>query len=337
MLYITSLTSCPVFPICEHKFGENAYSLKVNFGVVMQFDSSSSIVQRVSLHEKIDADFKIFMKRDDLVHPLYGGNKFRKLKHNLRQLETAGKSGILTFGGPWSNHLAATAAVCNEHKIRCIGIVRGYASAEPTKTLLDATAAGMELQFRSPAEYDQMKHTAESGELDPEMFIIPEGGANSDGALGCQDIVREIDFNFDVIACPCGSGTTISGIASAIVGHQQAVGYPVMKGGSYLEDEIRRLLIELQASESNWSLSADYHFGGFAKVDEELIEFMRHFYRGNQIKLDPVYSAKMCLGVLKDIEKGRFAAGSKIVLVHTGGLQGLTGIEAKLGYNIYHE
>ena len=268
----------------------------------MNFDYSNIILQDIT-PSWLPANIRATMLRLDLLHPEVSGNKWFKLKYNI---EAAGKRRILTFGGAYSNHIAATAAACSLMGIPCTGIIRGERPAVLSHTLQQAAAKGMQLEFISRENY-RLKSTADY----PDAYIIPEGGNNEAGAKGCREILTLADTSsFTHILCACGTGTTLAGLISSALPHQQVWGYVVLKGAEYLQDEI--------PAANNWKLVHDYHGGGYAKTSPALFDFINQFYRETQIPLDVVYTGKLVYG----FSQSHFPPGSKILLIHTGGLQG---------------
>ncbi len=276
---------------------------------------------------------QLYIQRDDLIHPEVSGNKWRKLKYNINEYFFRGCQSILTFGGAYSNHIAATAAVGKLFDIETHGIIRGEEVINPT--LKKAKKDGMICHFISREEYKK-KHQSEFvinllySLINP--YVIPEGGANLLGLKGCAEIVK--GFDFDVVTCPCGTGSTLSGIISSLQGNQQAIGFPVLKGGDFLQKDITKNLELLKCHNNNWKLETNFHFGGYAKYRPDLIKFINEFWKENTIKLDPVYTGKAMYGLYCLIESGALL-GKKILFIHTGGLQGIPGFEGRYGLRIF--
>lgn len=297
----------------------------------------NSAVQLVKLQG--GDDVRIFVKREDLTHPFVGGNKWRKLKYNLETFNQSGKSQILSFGGAWSNHIAALAELGALKEIPTIGVIRGEEPTRYSATLTRAKSKGMHLHFVSRSHYREKESDGFLEHLSvkyPDALVIPEGGSNLDGAKGCMEILSHEDEQFDVIACACGTGTTLAGVAASLSKGQEAWGFPIFKEGDYLAPAISKTIDELGGTEGEWKLITDYHFGGYSKVTDELIGFMRDFYDRNQMALDPVYTAKLFFGVWSIAKQSEALRGKSILLIHTGGMQGLAGIEQRLGYSIYN-
>lgn len=272
----------------------------------------------------------VTIKREDLLHPVVSGNKFRKLKYNLLQAKAENKETLLTFGGAFSNHIAAVAYAAQEQGFRSVGVVRGDELNEKTDsnpTLQFAKECGMQFEFVSREAYRHKTEAAFLEELKAkfgDFYLVPEGGTNALAIKGCQEILTEEDAKFDYICCAVGTGGTISGIINSALSHQKVLGFPALKG-NFLQDEIR-----IFAENDNWELINDYHFGGYAKINEELVRFINQFYKDTKIPLDPVYTGKMVFGVLDLIQKDFFPAHSNILLIHTGGLQGIFGMNERL-------
>ncbi len=273
---------------------------------------------------------RLFIKREDLIHPIVSGNKWRKLKYNLSKAKEEGKSTILSFGGAYSNHIHALALAAKGMELKSIGIIRGEETLPLNETLSYARSCGMDLHFISREEYKRKTEKDFIYKLHKkfgDFYLIPEGGYNLEGSKGCEEIIKEIDILFDLVCCPCGTGTTLSGIIASLPEGKKAIGFPVLKGGDFLYKEINNLLPKNGvAQNNNWHLETGYHFGGYAKWNKELLDFTDEFEKKYGIPLDQVYTGKMMYGVFDLIEKDTFAFGTAIVAVHTGGLQGVRGI-----------
>ena len=280
----------------------------------------------------------VFVKRDDLIHHIVSGNKWRKLKYNLEQADLQGKKQILTFGGAFSNHLIATATIGQLLGYKTIGVIRGEEPAELSDTLIDCKKMGMKLLFVSRNEYKNKDDPDFIDSLASDFgnyYLIPEGGSNDLGSFGCKDIVEEIEIEFDFICCAAGTGTTAAGVLNALTKENLLV-VPALKGGDFLKEEV--LAFENnKLKEDQLHFFSNYHFGGYAKVSQDLIDFSNTFYLNYQIKLDLVYTSKLFYGIFELISRDYFKKDSKIVLLHSGGLQGNRGIEKrgkfKLGYS----
>ena len=277
-----------------------------------------------------NASVKVFIRREDLIHPFVSGNKFRKLKYNLLQAKKENQHRLLTFGGAYSNHIAATAFAGKENGFQTVGVIRGEeleAKIDENPTLKFAQDCGMKFEFVSREQY-RMKESSDFisklNEKYGSYYLVPEGGTNSYAILGCEEILTNEDFIFDYICCSVGTGGTIAGISNSITGKQKVLGFPSLKG-DFLQKDICNF-----AKHDNFSLISDYHFGGYGKVNEELILFINTFYKEYKIPLDPIYTGKMVFGVIDLIKKNYFPENSKILLIHTGGIQGVEGMNIKL-------
>ena len=271
------------------------------------------------------SNIKLKMLRLDLIDEEISGNKWFKLKKNIEIVKSQGKIGIITFGGAFSNHIAATASACKKYNLKSIGIIRG--EQVKNHTLISAQQNGMELRFVSRALYKNYKELIQWLNLQfnlDEYLIVPEGGANRAGIEGCKEILGLIHSPFNYVALACGTGTTLAGITYTINENQTVLGFPVLKAGNYLENEIKKN-IPLNKYHS-FRLFDDYHFGGYAKYNNELLHFMKKFSATQNIQLDFVYTAKLMFGLFDLIEKKYFSDNTTIIAVHSGGIQGNKGI-----------
>lgn len=289
------------------------------------------------LHSKVweEQGIALWVKREDLLHPTISGNKWRKLKYNLQEAKRLQHDTLLTFGGAYSNHIAAVAAAGQEFGFKTIGIIRGEEHLPLNPTLSFATSAGMALHYISREAYRQKSeplYLAQLAELFGNPYIIPEGGTNELAVQGCTEIVTDIPIDYDYICCASGTGGTIAGIIAGLEGNKQVLGFPALKGSEFLKEEIEQLIHRYNGGRyDNWQLITDYHFGGYAKVKPELLDFIRSFQQEHQLPLEPVYTGKMFYGLVDLIRGGFFPKGSRIVAVHTGGLQGNAGFQERLG------
>ncbi len=277
-----------------------------------------------------NSSVNITIKREDLIHAFISGNKYRKLKYNIEEAKRLEATSLLTFGGAFSNHIAAVAYAGKANGFKTIGVIRGKelgAKQELNPTLLFAKTRGMHLEFISRESYRKKTSDDFIGKLKKrfdDFYLLPEGGTNDLAVKGCEEILQTDDFNFDYICCAVGTGGTISGIINAAQSHQSILGFPALKGES-LQQDIRKF-----ANQDHWDLITDYHFGGYGKIKPELIAFINRFKKDYGIPLDPIYTGKMVFGVFDLIEKGFFPKDSKILVIHTGGLQGIAGVNAML-------
>ncbi len=286
------------------------------------------------LNQKLQINFPnaitVSIKREDMIHPIVSGNKFRKLKYNLIQAAKEEKESILSFGGAYSNHIAAVAFAGRENGFKTIGVIRGQeleGKIFENPTLNFAQSCGMDLHFVSRDEYRHKSERAFVENLKKkfgDFYLVPEGGTNELAIQGCQEILTVEDSQFDYVCCAVGTGGTISGLINSAKSHQKVLGFPALKG-DFLKDEIC-----IFVNDGNWDLITDYHFGGYGKVSKDLVNFINDFYAENKIPLDPVYTGKMVFGVLDLIAKNYFPPNSNILLIHTGGLQGIKGMNNKL-------
>ncbi|WP_118951414.1 1-aminocyclopropane-1-carboxylate deaminase/D-cysteine desulfhydrase [Taibaiella helva] len=271
--------------------------------------------------------------RLDELHPLVSGNKWFKLKENLKAARDAGCNRLLTFGGAYSNHLLATAAAAKYFSFAATGIVRGlHAQALLSDTLQECMTLGMDLVFVSREVYSRKGDDVYLDALQqryPDAWIVPEGGSNAAGLSGAAGIAAYIPSDSSHVALALGTGTTFAGIRTALDNRIAMTGFPVMKGGAYLETPLGVLIPPAQ---NNWLLSNDYHFGGFGRHTDTLITFMNDFYEQHSIPLDFVYTGKMMYGIFDRIRTGQIPAGSRVICVHTGGLQGNRSIAQRLCY-----
>lgn len=282
------------------------------------------------IHIAFPNDISLTIKRDDLNHPFISGNKLRKLKYNLLQAKAENQQTVLTFGGAFSNHIAAVAHAGKEQGFKTIGVIRGdelFDKIEENPTLRFAQQNGMQFEFVTREDYrdkSEIFFIEKLKEKFGDFYLVPEGGTNELAVKGCEEILTDEDAVFDYVCCAVGTGGTISGLINSALPHQKILGFPALKG-DFLTDEIR-----IFAKQDNWNLISDYHFGGYGKVNLELIEFINTFLEDTKVPLDPIYTGKMVFGVIDLIHKNYFPEHSKIVLIHTGGLQGIAGMNIKL-------
>ena len=289
------------------------------------------LIQQINSDIGTNAGVELYVLRLDIMHPQINGNKWFKLKYNLVEAKERNLSTILTFGGAYSNHIYATAAAGNLFGFRTIGVIRGEENIPLNPTLQFAVAQGMELVYIDRQTYKK-RHTEElQNQLKQqfgEVFIIPEGGGNLNGMRGCIEILQTVK-GFNTICLACGTGTTLAGMTLSLSPAQKVIGFPVLKGGDFLKEDINNLLTSylnsgLPApvnSPASWQLVSDYHFGGYAQVNNKLKLFCQDFQAQHDIPLDYIYTGKMFYGVMDLIAKGFFKSES-LLLIHTGGLQG---------------
>ena len=293
----------------------------------MKIDFKQSINQQIKIpHHAVE----LYIKREDKLHAFVSGNKYRKLKYNLLEAERLGYNTLLTFGGAFSNHIAAVASLGNHLGFKTIGVIRGeelHVEIKNNPTLNFAKQNGMVLKFVSRETYREKTSTLFLEKLHDEFgefYLVPEGGTNALAVQGCEEILDEADSDFDYICAAVGTGGTLSGLINSSKLSQQVLGFPALKG-SFLHKDISKFV-----TQSNWSLVTNYHFGGYAKLNTELVMFINKFRNDYNIPLDPVYTGKMMFGLLDLINQDFFPKGSKILAIHTGGLQGILGMNQLL-------
>ncbi|MDP4261526.1 MAG: pyridoxal-phosphate dependent enzyme [Bacteroidota bacterium] len=260
--------------------------------------------------------------RLDKIHPVISGNKWFKLRYYLQEAGEQHKKRIITFGGAWSNHIVATAAACKINGFVSVGLIRGEEPAVLSPTLLEAKGYGMEFCFLNRGDYSKKRIPAEW--LKDEYYLIHEGGYGEKGAKGAADILQYCKTDFTHCCCAVGTGTMMAGLLNAVSPGQKVTGISVMKNNTGLEKNVRSLLHQDQ---KEWQIIHDYHFGGYAKHQPELIAFMNEFYDQTKIPSDFVYTAKLFFAVSDLIKNNFFPPGSKLLIVHSGGLQGNASLE----------
>ena len=271
--------------------------------------------------------FEITLKREDQLHPLVSGNKFRKLKYNLAEAKKQGHKALLTFGGPFSNHLSATAAAGKIMGFETIGIVRGEETRKLNPSLQFCQDQSMVLFPVSREDYrlkNEPKFIASLQKKWGNFYLLPEGGTNTLALEGCREILTAADRDFEVICCSVGTGGTWAGLVESALPHQEVIGFTALKNYN-LENELRKF-----TPNKNGLLNHDYTFGGYAKVSPELIDFINTFNKNFKTPLDPVYTGKLLFGIFDLIKNKRWLWRKKILIIHTGGLQGIEGMNQKL-------
>lgn len=294
-----------------------------------------TINQKINIPLLEDKKIALYIKREDQIHPEVSGNKYRKLKYNILRAKVENAHTVLTFGGAYSNHILATAVAGDLAGLKTIGVIRGEELGKDiaktlatNPTLQQAHNHGMQFVFISREMY-RTKHEPnflrELKEKYGSFYLVPEGGTNELAIKGCEEILTKEDASFDYICCCVGTGGTISGLINTARDHQKVLGFPALKG-DFLRGEIENYTKD----QSNWDLITRYHFGGYAKYQPTLIHFINSFKSQTGIPLDPVYTGKMVFGIIEMIQKGMFKEGSKILMIHTGGLQGIQGFNRML-------
>ena len=276
------------------------------------------------------SNFNLVIKREDQLHPDISGNKLRKLKYNILEAKRLNKTTLLTFGGAYSNHIAAVAALGKEYGFKTIGIIRGEELVNKVSinaTLSFAKSCGMFFYFISRAEYrkkDELFFLENLKSIYGDFYLLPEGGTNEFAVKGCAEILTNKDTSFDYVCSSVGTGGTLAGLIKASNSLQTVIGFSALKGTfqtSYINKFTRK---------KNYRILDDYCFGGYAKINIELIEFINDFKNKTTVSLDPIYTGKMIFGIFDLINKGYFKENSTILAVHTGGLQGINGMNALL-------
>ena len=275
----------------------------------------------------------LLLWRDDLLNPALPGNKARKLKYNLLQARAEGQARLLTFGGAYSNHLAAVAAAGRLYGFETVGLVRGEESLPPNPTLARCAADGMRLHYLDRATYRRRAEPALLAELQAHFgpaYPLPEGGTNALALRGVAELIGELrqHTDFDAVAVAAGTGGTLAGLALGLAKAAypaRAVGVAALKGADFLRADVDALLAGTSGASSAYELHTGYHFGGYARLPAELRAFIQQFEADFGVLLDPIYTGKLLFGVLNLIGKGHFAPGSTVVAVHTGGLQAWAG------------
>jgi 1-aminocyclopropane-1-carboxylate deaminase len=296
-------------------------------------DLSLAINQRLSDDRLSNQNIIIDVKRCDLIHPDVNGNKWYKLKYNIEHAIAKGFDTLLTFGGAYSNHIHATAAAGKLAGLKTIGIIRGEAPAELNPTLNFAQTCGMRLEYITRLAYAEKETEDFKAWLHDEygaFHLVPEGGSNFLGINGCMELLSDFDReNYDVICCACGTGATMSGVALSLGKNQRLLGFPVFKSGEFMRDEVlkhlRYFLMDESAAQdvfASCDLMTSYHFGGYAKWNEELISFIQEIKQKHSLPLDQVYTGKLLYGVMDLVQQNYWTPGTNILVIHSGGLQG---------------
>ena len=289
---------------------------------------------------------RLFIKRDDLLFlpalPEFRGNKWRKMKYNLLQAAKQKNNTLLTFGGAYSNHIAATAAAGRLFGFDTIGVIRGEETLPLNPTLSRAKNNGMRFHYVSRTDYREKGQPHFIQQLRAkfgDFYLIPEGGSNALALSGCHELGLEIQEQFpdkkiDYICAACGTGGTFSGLITAFDPSVKAIGFPALKG-DFMADEVTAFLAAFKhSSKADWSICNSYHFGGFARYKPELIRFMLDFYTTYHIALDPLYTGKLFFGIFDKIKNGFFPKGSIIIAIHSGGIQGISGFNKRYGLHL---
>nr|WP_239990757.1 pyridoxal-phosphate dependent enzyme [Marixanthomonas ophiurae] len=270
------------------------------------------------------------MLREDQIHPFVSGNKFRKLKYNIQQAVKEDHKTLLTFGGAYSNHIAAVASAGKLAGLQTIGVIRGEelsSKISDNATLSYAQKQGMQFQFVTREAYRDKYEASFIETLRStygNFYLLPEGGTNALAVKGCEEILSGVEKHVDYICAPVGTGGTVAGLIEASKPQQKTLGFSALKG-TFQTSEIQKY-----TSKTNFEIIDDYCFGGYAKIDLQLVRFINEFYKKTGIPLDPVYTGKMLFGIVDLLKRGHFKENSRIFAIHTGGLQGITGMNQRL-------
>jgi len=279
-------------------------------------------IQEIQHPLLMDAKVRLLIKREDLNHPFVTGNKWWKLKYNIEEAQRLQKKTVLTFGGAFSNHIYATAAAAHELNLKSVGIIRGEETLPLNPTLAFASRMNMKLHYVDRETY-RMKTNSEVIEqlhnTFGDFYMIPEGGSNELAVKGVVEFSKLLDVSFDYLCCAIGTRVTVAGLISGLTNEKQIIGFSSLKGGNFLKEEIEHYV---GTDKSNWTIETNYHFGGYGKQNQELLNFIRSFEIHHHIPLEQVYTAKMMFGIFDLIQKKYFKEGSTILAIHTGGLQG---------------
>ena len=286
--------------------------------------------QRIDLPLYKAQEVKVVIKRLDLINSPAAGNKYFKLKRNLEKASEEKQGALLTFGGAYSNHIVATALAGRQEGFRTIGVIRGEEleniwSSNPSLRM--AFEAGMQFKFVSRQQYrlkSDEKFLSDLKDEFGEFYCLPEGGTNELAVQGCEEILTSEDRNFHLVCCCVGTGGTMAGLVNSLGENQKALGFASLKADGLKEDICKF------TSVNRWEISTEYVFGGYARVDKELVRFINDFKEITGIPLDPVYTGKMMYGLNDMIANGAFKAGTSILAIHSGGLQGIRGMNLVL-------
>ncbi|MGI4729347.1 MAG: 1-aminocyclopropane-1-carboxylate deaminase/D-cysteine desulfhydrase [Janthinobacterium lividum] len=289
----------------------------------------NSPVQKIDDAVFTDQNLELYLKRDDLIHPLISGNKWRKLKYILQEARLQHKTHLVTFGGAFSNHLLAMASAGASFGFKTTGFVRG--ENVQNDTLFICRLLGMNLIFVDRESYQHKPELfASYFQNDPEAFFVDEGGASALAALGCSELVDELPEKYDHLFCACGTGTTAAGIINGLTNNNLSTQFhavPVLKNAGWMQQEIEKYVLKT----ASFINHTNYDFGGYAKTTPELLAFIQQFIAKTGILIDPVYTGKMLFAIYDLAKKNHFKSGSKILAVHTGGTFGLLGMKDKFG------
>lgn len=292
---------------------------------MFNFQNIKVPIQKVEGFSQLEGT-ELFILREDEIHPMISGNKFRKLKYNFEEAKKLNKVGLLSFGGAYSNHIAALAALGKEVGLPTVGIIRGEELVEKIKenpTLSFAEKCGMQFHFITRDSYKMRNEPSFINSLKENFdnyYMIPEGGTNTLAVKGCEEIITQDTIDFDYLCVPVGTGGTLAGIIKASKSHQTIIGF------SALDGTFQKEIVKKYTSKTNFEILDAYSFGGYGKIDATLIRFINDFKRITKIPLDPVYTGKMLFGIFELIKQQKLKKNSRILAIHTGGLQGISGM-----------
>ena len=284
-----------------------------------------SKIKELKLNINNSNNIKLFIKREDLIHDIVSGNKWRKLNYNFKYIKEKKIKKILSFGGVYSNHLHALSWLAKKNNIKSYGLVRGCKLSIENPTLSFCKKNKMDLFFLNRSTYRNNKYNnpifKKIIKSEENVFVIPEGGFNEFGIKGCEEIMNEVNEHYDIICCSIGSGCTAVGIIKSLKFDQSFLGFSSFKNNSQIKN-----IISEKVKTINWEINSDYNFGGFGQVNDELKKFIKDFKNTYAIMLDPIYTSKLFFGLFDMISKNKLPKDSRILALHTGGLQGLQGV-----------
>ena len=284
-----------------------------------------SKIKELKLNINNSNNIKLFIKREDLIHDIVSGNKWRKLNYNFKYIKEKKIKKILSFGGAYSNHLHALSWLAKKNNIKSFGLVRGCELSIENPTLSFCKKNKMDLFFLDRSTYRDNKYNNPIFKTiiksEDNIFVIPEGGFNEFGIKGCEEIMNEVNEHYDIICCSIGSGCTAVGIIKSLKFDQSFLGFSSFKNNSQIKN-----IISEKVKTMNWEINSEYNFGGFGQVNDELKKFIKDFKNTYAIMLDPIYTSKLFFGLFDMISKNKLPKDSRILALHTGGLQGLQGV-----------
>lgn len=295
----------------------------------MNLSLPSSPLQKITHPLLVEKSIQCFIKRDDLLHPWLSGNKWRKLKYILKHAKEKNLTTLISFGGAFSNHLYALAGAGKLFGFHTVGIIRGEDDRN-NPTIQFLRKMGMECHFVSRLEYrhrHELPYQEKWGKRYPNALIIPEGGRIQEALRGVGEITHELaHIDYDFLCCPVGSATTLAGLSAAIGYDKKVLGFAALKNADYLKKDIQMIHQQAYQQDFSYQLKLTYHGGGFGKISPEIAEFTQQFYQQTNIPIEPIYTGKMLFGLWDMIQNDEIKQGSKIIALHTGGLQGLDGL-----------